>query len=373
MTLLERLTSNSPKRILALDGGGIRGILALGFLEKIEQILRQRHQDSRLKLCDYFDLIGGTSTGAIIASGLAIGMEVAELKQMYLELGGRIFGKRNWRVLQARFAQEPLNEELAKVFGERTLGDDSIKTALCIIAKRADTGSTWPLINHPDSKYYSRNSQILLRQAVRASTAAPTYFVPEKFDIGNGEVGAFVDGGVSMANNPALQLFLIATLKGFPFRWQAGEHRLLLVSIGTGSWHYHNTVDNVVEGRIWDWATQVPSMLMNDANWQDQLLLQYLSNTPTPWEINREVGDLASDLLTPEPALSYLRYDVPLEENALNALGLTKLSPKLNSLRDMSAGENRYDLALIGEKAAEQQVQDEHLPKAFDLFLTGSE
>ncbi|MBV8887809.1 MAG: patatin-like phospholipase family protein [Chroococcidiopsidaceae cyanobacterium CP_BM_RX_35] len=369
MTLLERLTSKSPKRILALDGGGIRGILTIGSLEKIEQLLRQRHQDPQLKLCDYFDLIGGTSTGAIIASGLAIGMEVAELKQMYLELGGRIFGKRSWRVLQARFDQGPLNEELAKVFGDRTLGDDSIRTGLCIIAKRADTGSTWPLTNHPDSKYYNRNSQILLRQAVRASTAAPTYFVPEKFDIGNGEIGAFVDGGVSMANNPALQLFLIATLKGFPFRWSTGEHRLLLVSVGTGSWHHHDTADNVVEGRMWNWATQVPSMLMNDANWQGQLLLQYLSNTSTPWEIDREVGNLASDLLTPEPALSYLRYDVRLEANALNALGLTQLSLKLGSLRDMSAGENRYNLTLIGEKAAEQQVQDEHFSKAFDLSV----
>ena len=55
MTLWERLTSDDPKRILALDGGGIRGILALGFLEKIEQILRQRHQNPQLKLCDYFD------------------------------------------------------------------------------------------------------------------------------------------------------------------------------------------------------------------------------------------------------------------------------------------------------------------------------
>jgi len=366
MTLLERLTSSGPKRILALDGGGIRGALTLGFLERIEQILRLRHQNPQLKLCDYFDLIGGTSTGAIIASGLAIGMEAAELKQMYLDLGGKIFGRRDWRILQAKFDPTPLNEELVKVFRDRILGDDSIKTGLCLIAKRADTGSMWPLINHPDGKYYKHNSQILLRQAVRASTAAPTYFVPEKFEIKANEIGAFVDGGVSMAINPALQLFLVATLKGFPFHWQTGEHRLLLVSVGTGVWHQHDTADKVAEGRMWDWATQVPLMLMNDANWQNQLLLQYLSRTPTPWEINREVGDLASDLLTPEPALSYLRYDVWLEANALNALGLAKLSPKLESLRDMSAAENRYDLAAIGEQAAERQVRDEHFSKAFD-------
>ena len=368
MTLLERLTSDGPKRILTLDGGGVRGALTLGFLEKIEQILRLRHQNPQLRLCDYFDLIGGTSTGAVIASGLAIGMEAAQIKQMYLKLGGKVFGRRDWKILQALFDPMPLKDELAKVFGDRTLGDDSIKTGLCIVAKRADTGSTWSMLNHPHGKYYPHNCGILLREAVRASTAAPTYFVPEKLDIGGGQIGAFVDGAVSMANNPALQLFFVATLKGFPFRWQTGEHRLLLVSVGTGVWHRSDDVDTVAEAMAWDWATQVPLMLMEDAKWQTQLLLQYLSKTPTPWEIDREVGDLASDLLTPEPALSYMRYDVWLEANTLDALGLPELRPKLESLRDLSAAKNRYDLAMIGEQAAKQQVQDEHFPKAFDLL-----
>lgn len=368
MTLLERLTSTSPKRILALDGGGIRGTLTLGFLEKIEQILRQRHQNPQLKLCDYFDLIGGTSTGAIIASGLAIGMEAAQIKEIYFEIGGKVFGKKNKIVnrLKAVFDPQPLEEELEKVFGDMTLGDESIKTGLCIVAKRADTGSMWSLLNHPHGKYYHKNSNLLLRNAIRASTAAPTYFIPEKLDIG-GQVGAFVDGAVSMANNPALQMFLVATLKGFPFRWQTGENQILLVSVGTGTWYRQDETDKVAGAKLWDWATQVPSMLMEDANWHNQLLLQYLSRTPTPWKIDKEIGDLEEDLLTPEAVLSYLRYQVLLDENTLSQLGLTHLSPKLITFRDISVAENRYDLAIIGQKAAEWQVQAYHFPKAFDL------
>lgn len=369
MTLLERLTSDGPKRILSLDGGGIRGVLTLGFLERVELILRIRHQNANLRLCDYFDLIGGTSTGAIIATGLAIGMEAAEIKQMYLDLAGKVFGKKRWKKWEALFDAKPLKEELAKVLGNRTLGSPSIKTGVCIIAKRADTGSTWPLINHPHGKYYPDNSRILLRNAVRASTAAPVYFVPEKFDVGRGQIGAFVDGGVSLANNPALQLFLVATLKGFPFRWPIGGNRLLLVSLGTGVWSRHDSVDHVLDANLWDWATEVPSMLMEDATWQNQLLLQYLSRTPTAWEIDREVGDLASDLLTPQPALSYLRYNVWLEAHGLQELGLTQLVPRVKSLREMSAVRNRRALTTIGEKAAEQQVRDEHFPPAFDLIL----
>ena len=92
MSLIDRLAKPDPKRILSLDGGGIRGVLSLGFLERIEAILRERYGQPDLRLCDYFDLIGGTSTGAIIATGLALGMDVAEVKQCYLDIGHRIFG-----------------------------------------------------------------------------------------------------------------------------------------------------------------------------------------------------------------------------------------------------------------------------------------
>ncbi|HEY9637108.1 MAG TPA: patatin-like phospholipase family protein [Coleofasciculaceae cyanobacterium] len=369
MTLLERLTSKEPKRILALDGGGIRGVLTLGFLERIEQILRDRHDKPDLKLCDYFDLIAGTSTGSIIASALAIGMEVSEIKEIYLGIGGKVFGKRKFKKWEALFDIGPLKEELKKVFGDRTLGDSSIKTGLCIMTKRADTGSSWPMLNHPKGTFYPANSHILLREAVRASAAAPVYFVPEKLNVGAGQVGAFVDGGVSMANNPALQVFMVATLKGYAFNWPTGENNLLLVSVGTGTWKRQDNVDDVVDDRVWDWATQIPLMLMEDANWYNQLILQYLSRTKTPWEIDMEIGNLASDLLTPEPALTYLRYDAWLETLALETMGLAQLSPKLESLREMSEAESRHDLAKIGEKAAQVQVKEEHFPDAFNLPL----
>ena len=97
MSLLERLTSPGPKRILALDGGGVRGALLLGFIESIEHLLRTRHQKPDLRLCDYFDLIGGTSVGSIIATGLALGMEAAEIRELFLELSGKVFRQKRWK------------------------------------------------------------------------------------------------------------------------------------------------------------------------------------------------------------------------------------------------------------------------------------
>ncbi|MGB5024061.1 MAG: patatin-like phospholipase family protein, partial [Saprospiraceae bacterium] len=145
--------SSGSKRILALDGGGVRGILTLGFLEKIESMLRKRYAKPDLVLSDYYDMMGGTSTGAIMATGLALGMEVKQIIQLYLDLGEVIFGKRSysliprdWTGFRAIFKEnynsENLEKQLQSTFGEIVFGDtQAIKCGLAINTKRADTYS----------------------------------------------------------------------------------------------------------------------------------------------------------------------------------------------------------------------------------------
>ena len=123
----------------------------------------------------------------------------------------------------------------------------------------------------------------------------------------------------------------------------------------------------VANRRLWDWAHEVPLMLMHDASWHNQLILQCLSNSKTPWAIDDEVGDLSGDLLSDRPALNYLRYDVKLDADTLRDLEHPELAAKAKSLRRMSVARNRFDLAVIGKKAAERQVREEHFPAAFDL------
>ncbi len=383
--LLARLTAPGPKRMLALDGGGIRGAVSLGFIERIETLLRERHNNPDLLLCDYFDLIGGTSTGAIIATLLATGRSSSELIEMYTSLGGKIFGDK-YSLLQigskmkASYDDKPLQEELKKLFGEIRLGDDAIKTGLNINAKRADTFSTWSMINHPNAKYYEPqeagelgNKDYLLREVVRASTAAPTYFLPQTINIGNREA-TFIDGGVSMANNPALQLFLLATLKGFPFHWQTGADKLMLVSIGTGTYTKVVNAKKVADNNMLEWASTVPDMLMDDATYQNQLLLQYLSQSPTAIEIDSEVGDLHDDVLTGKPALHYLRYQAYLEQPKTLPDGTQEDKPHLPfddktilKLREMDKAEMVEQLLQVGRIYAQKTVEAGHFPVAFDL------
>ncbi|MEY3463816.1 MAG: hypothetical protein RLZZ468_1594, partial [Cyanobacteriota bacterium] len=109
--LTSRLRAPGPKRILSLDGGGIRGILTLGILERIEALLRQRHgNDPGFRLCDYFDLIAGTSTGSIVAALLAQGASVSEAIELYRRLAATVFTRRWWRrgLLLPRYDQRAL-------------------------------------------------------------------------------------------------------------------------------------------------------------------------------------------------------------------------------------------------------------------------
>src|SRR6516165_3241583 len=130
--------ASGPKRILALDGGGIRGILTLEYLGAMEKMLRQRSDKDDLLLCDYFDLIGGTSTGSIIAAGLACGMTVADLQQLYRQIGTNIFKGAFWRqgLLAPKFKSRPLQKALEAGLGaDTTVDSDRVRTGLMIMTK----------------------------------------------------------------------------------------------------------------------------------------------------------------------------------------------------------------------------------------------
>lgn len=372
--LLDRFDSPGPKKILSLDGGGIRGALTLGYLKRLEDILKDKFPDKPdFRLCDYFDLIGGTSTGSIIAASLAIGRTVDEIINQYMDLGGKIFGeKRSWwnpmetmKWLKANYNYQAMEDGLKLVFGDITLGSDKIRTGLCIVAKRADTNSIWPLINHPGGKFYDsdlgKNKDIPLWQVVRASSAAPTYFAPQMIEVIAGQKAAFVDGGLSMANNPALTLLMIATLKGFPFRWKMGEENILLVSIGTGYSVFKKYAREIDDATMLTWAASIPDMLMQDASWQNRVMLQWISRSPTADYMDMEIEYMKDDFLSDKPLISYLRYNFQITAEDLNTLGFKKTFTDVDvkSIVDMSNAVNRQLLYEIGSKAS-YTIKPEH-------------
>jgi uncharacterized protein len=373
--------SSGPKRILALDGGGIRGVLTLQFLQALESLIKKRFGDNTL-LCDYFDLIGGTSTGSIIAAGLACGMTVDALQKLYLNIGANVFktggfGKFLPDSLQGKLAPKfpsaPLQVELDRQLGaETTLDSDKIRTGLMIMTKRLDTGSPWPLNNGGLGKYAAQDGALRLTQVIRASTAAPTYFAPEAIAIhardGSVVDGAFVDGGVTPFNDPALQLLMLAALQGYGFRWPTGKDRLLILSVGTGQYKEPRSAKAVMADPAALQGVAALQSLMDDCERMNRATLQWLTNCLTPSIIDRAIGDMKLDSQGGPQLATFVRYNAILEQPWLKTeLGVDLTADKLEQIRKMDDPSNMGDLVDLGRKAASKQVQPEHLPAAFDL------
>jgi hypothetical protein len=369
-----------PKRILALDGGGLRGILTLGVLQKIETVLRERHGgDAGFRLCHYFDLVAGTSTGAIIAATIALGWTVEEIRAKYMALGTQVFEKAFFRqgFLRAKYDERKLVAELKKVCGDATtLGSDALRTGLVVVAKRMDTGSWWPMSNNPRGRFFEGrpggtigNGDYPLWQVVRASTAAPAFFDPEPITIANpaeGQpvTGNFVDGGVSPFNNPALMAVMYATMEGYRIGWPTGPDRLLVVSVGTGA-HDPSVARSGIAAKG---AIDALVALMNDCATLQETVLQWMSQSPTARPIDSELGDLRHDLVGGAPLLSYLRYNVDLHPESVKALEPALTDPRaIAALSAMDAPENMTTLHRLGERAAERDVRAADFSAVFDL------
>ena len=88
-----KLAKSGPRKLLALDGGGIRGLITIEILAKIERMVREQSGKPSLVLADYFDYIAGTSTGAVIGTLLALGKPVDEIRGIYLDCGRMMFDK----------------------------------------------------------------------------------------------------------------------------------------------------------------------------------------------------------------------------------------------------------------------------------------
>ena len=111
--LTERLARRGPRKLLAIDGGGIRGVLSLHILGRIEELLLQASKRQDYRLADYFDYVAGTSTGGIIAAGIALGMSIAEILDFYVRNGSAMFDKASlMQRLRYEYNSEPLAKQL---------------------------------------------------------------------------------------------------------------------------------------------------------------------------------------------------------------------------------------------------------------------
>jgi predicted acylesterase/phospholipase RssA len=429
----QHLFGPGPKRILALDGGGIRGLISLGILEQVETLLRERLPEAQrdaFRLCDYFDLIGGTSTGALIAVQLAMGEKVSEITQRYIEMCPIIFSRTNWltgvsskidsrefeKAIQKKFrdlvAKHGHNPEI-----EVNLDTSLLRTGLAVVTKRIDTGSVWVQTNNPRHKFWDRRSQhwqqfwasndpksdffangsYSLRKIVQASASAPFYFDPVELDIGPDQGGVFLDGGVSPFNDPSSELFMMAALTAVNgaadgngheisphgFGWPTGRDNIFVFSVGAGSYRVRHKAQQFRKKPAGLQATAALLGIIADAQKSTRTWMQAISVPPRSGDavavqhaIDYNLGSMRGLTLLPQPLLTYRRVDAQLEPGWLEKhLGAEfkytdTLIDKLRDLTCKEAATHKRCLD-IGQATGKRFVAAEDFPAAFDIRPAG--
>jgi uncharacterized protein len=201
-------TANREFKILAIDGGGIKGLYSSTVLQHLEEKFN-------CNLSDYFDMFCGTSTGGIIALAASLKIPMENVSKFYVEEGPKIFPKQRvlwlprligkkitmgdirqimWR---GKFSNEPLRAALTKVFDTRKLGDSH--NYLCIPSYTITEARSW--VFKKDHGDLSRDNKALYVDVALATSAAPTFF--PLVNIPYYDNKQFIDGGV-WANNPTL-------------------------------------------------------------------------------------------------------------------------------------------------------------------------
>ncbi len=277
----DKINKNAFK-ILAIDGGGIRGIIPAKILSEYEEEMKVNNPN--YKIYEEFDLICGTSTGAILAIGLSLGIPAIELMNFYKDYAREIFPKWYFKILPqgARvlttsiYSNRRLHQKLKEIFSKANDGTppllNDLKTKVCIPSYNGNVGEINVLKtkHHPE---YNRDYKLPAHDVALSSASAPVYFPPHSFEFnnkfGSGNNVNMIDGGI-FANNPALIGILEAADK-----LNINFSDIKVVSIGTGkgkqiikkTWTPKN---------FWYWFVPKPRLLEMILDSQSQITDRYI-------------------------------------------------------------------------------------------------
>ena len=282
---------NDSFRILALDGGGIRGVYAAHVLAKLEDALM-------VPVSKCFDLIAGTSSGSILAGAAATEIPMRTVVELFESQADRIFKTKRFGCfpfLRSRYSTEPLHNAIGEYLPSVTMGE--IAAPLMITSSDISTGK----VHVFKSRYlkdlggpYLRDGDVRLRDAILASCAAPTYFNPRR-------VGEYLlaDGGL-WANNPTIIAVTEALSK---FGRPLGQIRVL--SLGTG-----RTASFFTEGRSWGLLT----------GWGGEKLVSYVLGLQSQASTNMAKLLLGDRHIRLDPEIQSWKLDDTTHLHSLKAL-----------------------------------------------------
>jgi hypothetical protein len=211
--------------LLCLDGGGIRGIMTLQLLKRLEEV-------AGVPCFELFDMVAGTSTGGIIAGLIVAGKTAVEIEELYTRFVHLVFTDRSF--YSSRFVDPPkytkknYRAALQSTLGDIRLRDACARTGMDVMITAKDVAEGEEsyfscIFDQHNNQYLGTYSEVLLRAVMEATMSAPTFFTP---------LERFVDGGVTTFNNPTLAAIIEAVHYGPAGKYQADA--MTVFSFGTG-------------------------------------------------------------------------------------------------------------------------------------------
>jgi uncharacterized protein len=251
----------TTRRILSIDGGGIRGLIPAVLLEALEAATGRPARES-------FDFVAGTSTGAVLAGGVAAGFSGEQLASLYRRRGPELF--RGMPVLNLvrrivtgqMYDVARLRAMIAEELGDRAAWRiNDVPMDILVTAKGLDDGHNWYFVKDRPGENTSRTGNYNLADSLTASAAAPTYFAPWEVD----GIGLLVDGGTGVAGNPVYQ----ACVEAFEYTADYQPEDTIVVSLGTGRF-----LDRRRPTWLWPWVQWVLSELLRSPGEQQTALVE---------------------------------------------------------------------------------------------------
>jgi len=268
--------------ILAIDGGGIRGLIPAKVLAELDGDLKTQNPDK--PLYEYFDLICGTSTGAILTIAIALGIPADDLVRFYKKHAQAIFPKWYLKVLPRKsrailtsiYSNKILRRKLKEIYTEANGGQipliNDLKTKVCIPVFNGNDGQI-NVIKTKHCENFFRDYKLPAHEVALSSASAPVYFPPHTFSFSNnygeGVNVNMIDGGI-FANNPSLVGILEATEK---LNYDFSDIRLLSLGTGKGK---HIIKKSWKPKDIWYWLFPKPRLLDIILDSQAQVTEQYI-------------------------------------------------------------------------------------------------
>ncbi|HEX6247073.1 MAG TPA: CBASS cGAMP-activated phospholipase [Nocardioidaceae bacterium] len=311
------------RKILSIDGGGIRGVMPAVVLAEIERRTRR-------PVADLFDLVAGTSTGGILALGLSRPgaggsprYSAEDLVGLYESQGAKIFRRDPWRrfialenLLDEKYSATGIEEVLSEYFGDATMSQALTE----VLVTSYDIEHRRPYLFKRHKAQTDPRRDWPMWRAARATSAAPTYFEPAKLTFNGGkDYLALVDGGV-YANNPAMCGYVEARKL-----WPA-EHDFVVVSLGTGELTRRIPHDQAKNWGLAKWAQPILGVVFDGVS----------------DAVDYQLRDLCSDEAT--RVSQYHRFQVVLTEG--------------NDDMDDASRTNIRVLKLLAENLVEQRAGD---------------